>query len=376
MSVSVDKAWLLGLVAGDGHLQSDNGYRLFINCGPDKALADYAASIVRSIYDVPASTLIGNQLEQWGRKQYFYTYCSRKLVVEDLAAHARFGVHRWALPQLVMDAAPEVRAAWFQGLADAEGSAIFAKDRGSRYVSISSTNGSGLTQASELLTSLGIRHVRPAPRDNSAKGHSDEHKILICYHADLKRYAELIGFRGVEKAATLKEAVESYERFPIRKEEVEAHLEEVRVLRETGQSWNEIAAVVGLSRENVRALCKRHAIECITPCRGRMDRMLPTIEVMRQVGLSAAQIAVQLGLKNATAVNNIVLRAKRRHGLQVAPARRISDLVPQMKDLRSQGLSCEAVAERLGLTKRQVYDALARVATKDRIGAPPPLPLP
>lgn len=311
--LSTDKAYLLGVIAGDGSLQWDegNGYKLNINCGLDKDHADRCAVLVTKVYGVPCSSLLGFKREKWKRKTNFYAHASSKLLLEDLLSLSTFGIYKWRVPQVVKDGPPEIRGAWLRGFADADGCMTFKPRRSQRQISLDSVNLAGLDEAAELLTSLDIEHSR-ASHDRKIEGHGVGHKIIVCYHADVKRFAELVGFTCIEKVAKLTAAIGSYQRLPKRTEDVEEHLDEVRRRRVSGESWNEIAVALGLSRENVRALCWRHKLEPKTPCRGKIDRMLPQIMELRANGLTSFEIACQLGLKSKNSVNAALQRARRR----------------------------------------------------------------
>jgi hypothetical protein len=272
--LTVDKAWLLGFMAGDGHIQWNEGqsYKVFTNCGPDKALAEAVANLFRELYDVPCSVLWQDNTGHGNRIGYWYTHCSRKSVAYDLRSVTVFGTYVWRVPVAILSGSPELKAAWVSGFADADGSAVYHPKRSQRGVSLSSVNVAGLDQVCQILTDLGIAHARSS-HDREIEGHAPEHKVHVCFSDDLKRFAQLVGFRSPEKQALLTQAVGSYKHRTARSGEVQSWLGELRARREiAGQTYEEIAegmAALGLSKERVRATIRHHMPDLVGPHGGR-----------------------------------------------------------------------------------------------------------
>lgn len=320
--LTVAKAYLLGFLAGDGHLQYEPrsySYKVFGCCGQDRDLAEHIARRVTEVYGVPCSVLFQKRSDGV-RQDNWFAHCGRKLVVEDLHSLTSWGVHTWRVPEPVMTGDDKIKGAWLRGFADADGYVGADVKRGQRRVCLDSVNMTGLMQAGSLLSALGIRYSW-ATHNREIEGHSAGHKITLSYHADLKTFYEKVGFECVRKSQILHKAIESYKRTPKRTEDVEKFLEKIRPRREAGEDCMSIAKSLGLTRENVKDLCERRGISPIGGKRRKDGRYLPEGEVevkipqileMKRDGLSHSAIALELGLKDAGAVTNAVQRARRR----------------------------------------------------------------
>lgn len=258
---SPDKAWLLGFLAGDGNIQidPDGGAKVSANCGQDEQLARHVVDLFEQIYDVPCKLRLQQRDSYPNRDPYWHPIAYRRAVADDLLLLAPFGIYRWRVPEVVANGPDAIKAAWLSGIADAEGSVAFyvdGKKRANRNVSITSSNGDGLRQAQGLLAALGIRSAFSAHERET----STEHKIHVCYRADLEKFAEVVGFRCERKAAVLQAALGSYVRpYPnLRSEDVEKLLPAVLVYRAQGLGYVEIAELLQLPTMNVaRNVLKR-----------------------------------------------------------------------------------------------------------------------
>lgn len=117
--LTVDKSWLMGLIAGDGCVRTVLEGRwkgtsaMGIACGPDvdRPLADHAAQVLGQVYRLTPKVWFQNR-EKWGRQRCWMVSVSRRFVCDDLREYAQWGAHRWTIPELVASGTEAVRGAW------------------------------------------------------------------------------------------------------------------------------------------------------------------------------------------------------------------------------------------------------------------------
>ena len=295
------------------------------------------------------------------------------MVVEDLQSLAPWGIHKWRVPEAVKTAGDDVKGAWIAGFADAEGHVRNTMDH-KRAIVLTSVNQAGLSDVSRLLTDLGIKHVwmlrhHKDPKCNTA------YILQVNHQQDLKKWKDLVGFGCERKMKTLEEALASFERdTQVHHEDTRQALPEIKRRRAAGETWREIAEALGWTCwETVRDICARNGYEPRPETKGKyrvkgyIEKLLPEIVRLRSEGLTQADIAKQLGLKDANTINN----ALQSHGIKVEMVegrtqgkRKIEKLLPEIQRMRAEGKSVKQISTELEIPASSIYAAITREKNK------------
>ena len=330
---SEDKAWLLGHLAGDGGVVNKPKKRyVSVYCGLDSEVAGLCVRMFKEVYDVPStiSTRKPSKGSDKRRDRKHISYqvdCYRCEVVRDLLSIGPFGIKDWRVPNVIANGDSVLKAAWISGFADAEGHMAYNPEVSRRTITLTSSNEIGLRQVGRLLSDLGIRHgiSRPRPYVDKNGEQSESRFIYITYHEELERFSNLVGFRGSVKQGNLEEALSTYQRKPLRTEDVEKHASEIVARRRAGETHARIATSLGLVREVVAQVCYRHGAEPKgregnaaggTRSIGKSIRYvhedkLDAVLKDKARGLSLTEIAERHGFRNQHRVQDLLQRAAR-----------------------------------------------------------------
>lgn len=295
-SICADKAWLLGFIAGDGHVQieADHSSKVVASCGLDRELARTVSALIEKLYDVPRKVR-SQDMSKWERKTNHSAMCYRREVALDVLSYSPTDTRNWKIPAEVLESTPEVRGAWLSGLADAEGTVAYSRERSSRYIAISSTNMLGLEAARRMLEE--VLGTRVSWNSQKKPGCSTEHKILVTNRRSLTLFNEKVGFRSRRKAEKLRAALESYERDTLPQTEVEALLPEIQRRRAEGQEYKQIAVDMNLTYEKVRGALKRRGLTgSRVGKKSKHEHLVPEIVKRAAGGEKYVQIAEALGM--------------------------------------------------------------------------------
>jgi hypothetical protein len=358
-TVSRDKAWLLGHIAGDGSVTYKPGRvcQIVVAAGIHREDADVVVRKFDAVYGAYAS--IAELAPGKGKRTQvnYIVRCSWRLMVEDVLSHGIFGVYRWRVPGSVLASPLDVQAGWVSGFSDAEGHVSYLPETFTRRIHITSVNREGLEQVSGILTALGVDHrweVR-APRGNCR----ESYKLAVAYHRAVARFAEVVGFESPRKRETLALALSTVQRDPIHRFAIEDRVDEIRSRREIGETHAEIAETLGFKREGVAHACYRHGIEPEgregnadkgrrSIGVGRVERFLPCVLVLKGEGLSHGEIARVLELGGAHVVQGLLGRAARKG--RISPLQRGTkqrDVLPRIQNMRAQGITFREIGETL-----------------------------
>ena len=213
-----------------------------------------------------------------------------------------------------------------------------------------------------------MSHKRKDPKFNTA------YILQVNHQQDLKKWKDLVGFGCERKMKTLEEALASFERdTQVHHEDTRQALPEIKRRREAGETWREIAAALGWSCwETVRDICTRNGFEPSPEnmgahrVKGYIEKLLPEIVRLRSEGLTQADIAKQLGLKDANTINN----ALQSHGIKVEMPgrtqgkRKIEKLLPEIQRMRAEGKSVKQISTELEIPASSIYAAITREKNK------------
>ncbi len=258
-------AYLLGLIAADGHVQIEKSkegwirsYKVSVNCGNsegDEEFAEHVCELMRGIWGIPATNRHVPRTPP--RIPYWSPTVYRKKAVEwvNFYTDGQNGSHDWVIPPAVRQS-DRLLCAWVSGFADGDGSMIFLPPK--RYVSLSSVNLQSLASVGVSLQRVGIRTCGPYPRSED----DDRSNLLITDRRSLEVFADKVGFRQPEKARKLVEALASYQRSHanLLSHEVDQALPEVLRRRAAGEAFSEIASAMGLATTEIpKGMVKRAA---------------------------------------------------------------------------------------------------------------------
>jgi len=214
-AVSVDEAYLIGILVGDGYYGTTKGFML---AASDKE-PDWAKEIERSVLAV-----FGSSIKT--RMNWSVTATSRGGRVRTLTVHSaearrmlmQIGLNTVSkqdkrLPAWLLTAAPEVRAAALAGLIDTDGSVLAYKQHNGVYsltINYSSRVQALVIDAWRLAASLGINASISSFDSVDAEGRpKTQHRLSINYrgHQAFERWVLL---RHPRKAATLHTTLRSF----------------------------------------------------------------------------------------------------------------------------------------------------------------------
>lgn len=261
--LTADKAWLLGLIAGDGHvrIRADGSSSVDIACGPDEQLARCAAEVIERVYAVPSNVSWDDQAK-YDKVGCWHLLCTRKAVCMDLLSLASFGLYSWTVPRDVKRGTRAIRCAWVSGYFDAEGSAILEPERAgggrSRRISAASVNKTAMDDVRDLLVGLGY-DVSYSPFKASGPDGvpTDYWKVYFDRRSLHERWQKEVGFRCARKHAIMVELLATYKRGHYQSsEKVDEIAPLVGRLVKAGFFHKEIAAHLGLRVEQVKGICK------------------------------------------------------------------------------------------------------------------------
>lgn len=388
LGVSLDFAWLHGLVTGDGCLFFDGnrpsnrgGYRTVINCGLDEELALAAQQCMWDVFgdEVTVKIKWHDKSHHGNRTGYFEVRCWVKAVYErllDFEPHK--GTYTWRVPQRLWTARPDTKGAWIAGLIDSDGTAVYDQGRSARSLRISSVNKEGLLEAQQLLSSIQIETAW-STCDRSATSEvnpSPEHTLLICNQESLRRAARLCPLRSPRKAGILQLALSSFGRRTTSHAEVKRLAGQAAELRRTGLSYEEIAKQLSASNaapydaERIRSWVRRHHPELLGEHGGgsAVSRLLSAdfLEAVKlgcEAGKTARQLAAELDCKpekirDAVARHfpHLRLGTDSRAGRLATPQATIDKIA----ELRLAGVSGDQIAGAVGLSRAAVYQIAHR----------------
>lgn len=303
-----DKAWLLGLMAGDGHLCDHPEYRTYgivLAPGPEEALARETARTIGAIYGDGLHVRVDPPKRS--DEDTWIVATSSVAVVEDLKTVAPFGIYKWRVPERILKGSKETQAQWVAGFCDADGCAQHKVMRSSRYVCMDSVNDVGLRQVAKLLANLGIDHsIFPNRRKKTEanKNHSVGWKLLVSHRPSLERFVEKIPLRCQEKKGTLAAALLTYKKqVMLRNKDGQKLVPEIEERLAEGQCYAQIAAETGLRKDQVRQTL-RYSESDAKPGRGHGERhqqiqkMWPEMRAHFDVGKTIAMVAEFFGLEH------------------------------------------------------------------------------
>lgn len=219
-SLTLEKAWVLGVLAGDAHLDIKNA-RIILESGyknPDKNFIQIWKDTLEKLY--------GIKCRPWKRldKIVGYVLTSRG-AANDLIRYGSFGRYKWIVPSEIISANRTVKCFYLRGFFDSEG----CVPKNKHEITAKSVNYDGLEQIKNLLEEVGIHAKITGPHEEKQKRCLKCHKrfsinknkcsfcgstnleevsrsfylLRICGYMDTKRFFDNVGFRLKRKQKLL-----------------------------------------------------------------------------------------------------------------------------------------------------------------------------
>lgn len=366
---TIDEAWLLGLIAGDGHV-GDYGVSVALGGEVDMPMAREAERVaVASGW--PVSTVrVALVLMPEPRKPCLTVFLNGgRALTDHLRALGDFGVYRWRVPGSVLRGSLAMQGAWVAGFTDADGHVRYNLARSQRAVVIDSVNKDGLDQVSVMLANLGVKHRR-TEHDRRLERNQVAHKIHVCERSSLERFTQLVPLRCPRKAKALTAALASYERDILTKAEVDALLPAIQQRLASKEAYTDIANALGITSDNVRNIVRTRNLE--GHGRGHGKRHLELNDVADMAASRVADgertedVAADLGMTRDALAQALRNRGKGpgKSGspAALARARELDALIPQARALVERGLTNADIATELGhdLTATRVAALLCK----------------
>lgn len=247
--LSEDKAYILGVLCGDGYLKIDNVKNIYLIgldvC--DEDFADNFKSRIKEVYGLNTSKLVRQRMEtNYSKtpKPIYSTYiCSKSLIHDLLTYSPSFKSKLWQVPIQIINSNLNIKSSFLKGLFDSEGS-IRLRNKGNAQLGICSGNVNSLLVVNNLLKNDFCINMKVYIR-------KDGMCILETWnYKDIKNFEEKIGFSIKRKNDTLISALNSYNRKGLRKYSREFKLNVLRLLDE-GYSAYTIGKLLNFPHTNV-----------------------------------------------------------------------------------------------------------------------------
>jgi len=220
-SLTLEKAWILGVLAGDAHLDIKNA-RIILESGyknPDKYFIQIWKDTLEKLY--------GIKCRPWKRLDKIVGYVlSSRRVADDLIRYGSFGRYKWIVPSGIFNANKNIKRFYVCGFFDSEG----CVPRNKHEITAKSVNHEGLEQIKDLLeefnthakitgphvekqkrclkchkrSSIGKKQCSFCSSTNLEKVTRKFYLLRICGYMNTKRFFVNIGFRIKRKQNILK----------------------------------------------------------------------------------------------------------------------------------------------------------------------------
>lgn len=238
--LSKDKAYILGVLCGDGWIYYQNKspkqtYQVGLNAIDKDFVYQFKDSLYK-VYKISSDIKVRDRRKPNWNRQFEIKICSKN-VCDDLLSFGNFKTSSWRIPQAIFESQPKVKAAFIKGFFDSEGY-VSKKDR--RVVGVS-TNFDGLSEVSQLLKSLDI--------ESRIKTDS----IKSCYYLSItgrkciERFLKLVDFSIKRKSLLLEKLVNSYVLEISLSKEVDRLFPDMVLLKNKGYTYEKIAKQLDIS---------------------------------------------------------------------------------------------------------------------------------
>jgi len=240
-NLTISKAYIIGVLCGDGWLWYDPGECYQIGLGvTDKEFRDYFRECLQIVYKIPCSLETAREKKRNRKLQYITRLCSKEACDDMKNIGGEFKTAVWRVPDIIKKANLKIQAKFIQGFADSEGGI----DSGKRRINLTSTNLEGLKEMQELTNNLKIRSViQKSERDKNRK---DCYNLRIQDRESMILFHQHIGFKIKRKQKYLEECLNSYNLWTIPHKESAKLIPKMKELRAQGLTYEEIGKKLGI----------------------------------------------------------------------------------------------------------------------------------
>ncbi len=245
LKLTPEKAYILGVLAGDGFLVycgEGKPYRMYKVAleTVDEEFADEFRRCLYLIYGIMPT--IRKIVEKHpGRKDRYHVAIHCKAACEDLLKYGSFGTRKWNVPEDVKSAPLDMKASYLRGFFDSEGGV----DTKGWVIYAASVCAQGLYGISMLLSDFGtIARIKQPLGKNY-------HVLKIYGRLPISLFAKHVGFTINRKKEALKQLLANYRRFITSPNEVLKLEPEMWRLRGLGLTYREIAEKLNLGYRTV-----------------------------------------------------------------------------------------------------------------------------
>ncbi len=209
--MSLEKAYVLGVLCGDGCISCNKSMRRFqiILSVTNKEFFNEFRKCLHKVYRIKSTNEYRiSKVKNW-QNQYVTRLCS-KAACEDLLVYGRFRTGSWRIPAVINSSSLEIQARFLRGLYDSDGNV----EKNGRRVGLTSISVDGLCDVKDLLNKFNIRSVIIRQRD-SKPNRKNRYVLRIQDRGSLNWFSQFINFTIFYKRKRLDIGIRSYKLWTI-----------------------------------------------------------------------------------------------------------------------------------------------------------------
>lgn len=241
----LDKAWLLGYIAGDGNLYSNgNTHKLCLHigtAGKDDDVAEKCKQIIESLYGTFCNWTL--EIKNDGiRKPQNKLVASRKNIIADIIKLCPRWLgnktRSWNIPDYILGNI-ELERKFVGGVAEAEGHVSYTKSNGVRIVCVvTSASKTAVETVSAILEKNGI--------ENQIYPDRNCWKVCVTNERAIRLYNDLFPFISKRKKDLMQELINSYgeDRGRCNRGELKTYKEDLEKFLNEFKSYSEIVKIL------------------------------------------------------------------------------------------------------------------------------------
>ena len=231
--LSLEKAYVLGTLYGDGNIYCNNKLRTnqIALAATDKEFVDNFRNSLFKTYKIKPTKELRIRKIKNRKKQYVTRLCSKE-ACKDFLKYGLTGTRNWRVPNNIKKNRLETKAQFIKGFFDSEGNVD--KNR----VSAFSTNKKGIEEIREILIDFGIRSKIVTKKNKKPRVTS--YRLGIQDRKSVEIFHKHINFTIIRKKGKLKEIVNNYKLWTTPSEEVKKLKPKMLELRNKNLTYKQI----------------------------------------------------------------------------------------------------------------------------------------
>ena len=235
--MSLDKAYILGVLCGDGYINYNKDKRAY-QIGLDVTNKEFFNKFRRCLYKVykirPTNEYKIIKIKNWQNK-YITRLCS-KAACEDLLKYGELKTENWKIPKIIKKSDLNIQAIFLKGLYDSEGDV----DKSCKRIGLTSINGTGLDEVKNVLNNFNIRCTIIIQKDLKPN-RKTRYVLRVQDRKSVETFYRFINFTIKYKKENLKQIINNYKLWTTPKEEILKLRPLMTKFRNEGLSYEEIA---------------------------------------------------------------------------------------------------------------------------------------